>query len=263
MTSESGDPRRFFFVHLQKTAGTTLFRRLKHHFGAEAVYPTPDYQGDVAATIDVDLLVKRFAEHRDEIRLITGHFPLCTTELLDEPFTTFTLLREPVERVLSFLRHQRQVDPRYADASLDEIYETPLLRDGLASNHMVRMLSLTVEEMTNGLLTEVVVDDARVERAKGNLTERIDLMGVQEEFEPFCDALSTRYGWSLGPTHVANRTAPSEASDTLRQQIAADNAMDTALYEYATDLWAARRGSECGGERGRSGPVRRTESGQA
>ena len=45
---------RYFFVHLQKTAGTTLFRRLKHHFGAAAVYPMPEYQGEVGATIDVD-----------------------------------------------------------------------------------------------------------------------------------------------------------------------------------------------------------------
>ena len=52
-----GDDQKFFFVHLQKTAGTTLFRRLKTHFGAEAVYPMPRYQGDVAATLDVPLTV--------------------------------------------------------------------------------------------------------------------------------------------------------------------------------------------------------------
>ena len=27
------DPPRFFFVHLQKTAGTALFQRLRDHFG--------------------------------------------------------------------------------------------------------------------------------------------------------------------------------------------------------------------------------------
>jgi hypothetical protein len=239
-TGAPAPDQKFFFVHLQKTAGTTLFRRLKNHFGVDAVYPMPQYQGDIAATLDVPLLVSRFAEHRDEIRLITGHFPLCTTELLGAEFMTFTLLREPVERTLSFLRHQRQLDARFADSSLDDIYAEPLFRDGLVRNHMVRMLSLTVDEMTEGALTQVVVDDARLERSKQNLVERIDIFGIQEEFEPFCDALATGFGWRLGPAHVANRTERVEVSETLRQQIAADNAMDAALYHFAVDRWSRR-----------------------
>jgi len=234
----TSDAVRFFFVHLQKTAGTTLFRRLRHHFGPDGVYPTPIYQGDIEATLDVDLLVERFAAHREQIRVVTGHFPLCTTELLDAEFVTFTLLREPVERALSFLRHQRQIDPRFAGAPLEEIYATPLFRDGLVRNHMVRMLSLTVEEMTAGALTQVGVDDARLERAKQNLVERIDVVGIQEEFEAFCLLLTERFGWDLGPAQVANQTAPVEATHSLRRQIAADNEMDAELYRFAVDRWS-------------------------
>jgi hypothetical protein len=236
----TGQPTRFFFVHLQKTAGTTLFRRLRHHFGPDAVYPTPAFQGTVEATIDVDLLVERFTAHRDEIRVVTGHFPLCTTELLGAEFATFTLLREPVERTLSFLRHQRQVAPQFAGASLEEIYADPLCRDGLVRDHMVRMLSLTVEEMTAGALTQVVVDERRLERAMANLVERIDVMGIQEQFEPFCDELSARFGWDLGPAHVANQTESAEAPAALREMIAADNVMDAQLYRFAVEQHAAR-----------------------
>ena len=38
--------------------------------------PDPGLPGTVEATLDVDLLVERFAAHRDEIRVVTGHFPL-------------------------------------------------------------------------------------------------------------------------------------------------------------------------------------------
>jgi hypothetical protein len=226
---------QFFFVHLQKTAGTTLFRRLRHHFGREAVYPMPAYQGQVESILDVDLLVERFAAHRRDIRVVTGHFPLCTAELLDADLITFTLLREPVERTLSFLRHQRQVAPQFARASLEEIYADPLCRDGLVRNHMVRMLSLDVEEMTAGALTQVVVDEARLDRAKRNLVDRIDAVGVQEHFEAFCDELASRFGWDLGPAHVANQTEPVDVADALREQIAADNAMDAELYHFAVE----------------------------
>lgn len=241
MTANANEQRqRYFFVHLQKTAGTTLFRRLKQQFGPDAVYPMPQYQGNVEATLDVNLLVERFAKHRDEVRVVTGHFPLCTTELLDADFATFTLLREPVERTLSFLRHQREVAPEFGEATLEEIYAQPLMRDGLVRNHMVRMLSLTVDEMTDGALTAVDVDEARLERAKRNLAERIDVIGIQEQFDGFCEVLAERFGWDLGRAHVANRTSPFAAGDELRAQIALDNSMDIALYDFAVELWKGR-----------------------
>lgn len=231
---------RYFFVHLQKTAGTAVFRRLRNHFGVDAVYPMPQYQGSPETSLGVDHLLARFAVHRDEIRVITGHFPLCVTDLLDAPFSTFTLLREPVERALSFLRHQRQEEPRFAGSSLEQIYADPVCRDGLVRDHMVRMLSLTTDEMTDGALSQVVVDEARLERAKENLADRIDVMGLQEQFEPFCDALAARFGWDLGQPQFANRTQPAEVGDGLRQRIAQDSEMDTELYRFAVDLWAHR-----------------------
>jgi Sulfotransferase family len=231
----AAEPQRFFFVHLQKTAGTALFRRLRIQFGLRAVYPMPEYQGSPETSLGVDELRRRWAEHRDDIRVVTGHFPLCVTELLDAPFTTFTVLREPVERALSFLRHQRQEEPRFHDATLEEIYADPVCREGLIRNHMVRMLSLTVDEMTEGALTPVVVDDARLERAQANLAHRIDVVGVQERFEEFCEELTARFGWDLGDPQFANRSAPAEVDDELRERIAADNAMDLALYRFALD----------------------------
>ena len=122
-------------------------------------------------------------------------------------------------------------------------FADPLLRDGLVRNHMVRMLSLTVDEMTDGALTRVTVDDARVRRAQENLESRIDVMGIQEEFDAFCAELTTRFGWDLGQAHVANRTEPAPASAELCARIAADNAADAELYAFAVDLWHRRAGA--------------------
>jgi hypothetical protein len=232
--------QRYFFVHLQKTAGTALFQRLRHHFGTGAVYPTPEYQGTPEAVLDVDLLVERFARHRSEIRVVTGHFPLCTRQRLPGTFATFTVLRDPVERALSFLRHQREEEPRFRGAPLEEIYEDPICREGLIRNHMVRMLSLSAEEMTDGALTPITVDDARLAAARNALEQRIDVVGVQEWFDPFCEELEDRFGWDLGPPRFANRTAHMDADDDLRARIAADNEYDARLYAFARDLVAER-----------------------
>jgi hypothetical protein len=239
---DGADPL-YFFVHLQKTAGTALFRRLRNHFGVEAVYPMPRYQGTPETSLDVDLLRQRLARHAEEVRVVTGHFPLCVADLLDRPVATFTLLREPVERTLSFLRHQREVEPRFAGAPLERIYDDPVCREGLVRNHMVRMLSLRADEMTEGALTPISFDERRLEAARTNLAERIAVMGIQEDFDAFCDLLSATWGWDLGPPQFANRTAPADASAGLRERIAGDNALDVELYRFAVDLWSRRRPS--------------------
>lgn len=227
---------RYFFVHLQKTAGTALFQRLRHQFDADAVYPMPQYQGTAEAVLDVDLMIERVARHGDEVRVVTGHFPLCTVDRLPGTFATFTVLRDPVERALSFLRHQREQEPRFRDASLEEIYDDPICREALIRNHMVRMLSLSAAEMTDGALTLVTVDDARLAAAQRALHERIDVVGVQERFDAFCAALESRFGWDLGPPRFANRTAAVDVDDALRARIAADNEYDIRLYDVARDL---------------------------
>ena len=236
----AAEPQRYFFVHLQKTAGTALFRRLRNQFGPAGVYPMPQYQGTPEAVLDVDLLVERFARHRSEVRVVTGHFPLCTADRLGVPLATFTVLRDPVERTLSFLRHQRQEEPRFQGVPLEQIYEDPLCRDGLIRNHMVRMLSLSAEEMTDGALTPITVDDDRLAAAQDALVRRIDVVGLQERFDAFCGALAERFGWDLGRPQFANRTPPAEAGDGLRERIAADNELDARLYRFAEELVGGR-----------------------
>jgi hypothetical protein len=239
------EPERFFFVHLQKTGGTALFQRLRESFGPSAVYPTPDDQGDVAAVIDVNHLVARFGAHRDEIRVVTGHFPLCIVDVLDVPFTTFTVLRDPVERTLSLLRRRQAADPRFQGLELEQIYEDAPLRD-IIDNHMVKMLSLTAAEMGPTPLTlPVTANRARLEQAQRGL-ERIDVIGLQERFDDFCAALEGRFGWDLGAPRFANRTPHRPVSAELRDRIAADNAMDGALYEFGRRLVEERGGAAAG-----------------
>jgi hypothetical protein len=223
--------RRFFFMHLQKTAGTALWRRLRQQFAPEEIYPSPDDGQPPATVLSVDHLVGRWAIRHDEIRIVTGHFPLCTVELLDAPFSTLTLLRDPVERTLSFLRHHREMTPSDRERPLEEIYDDPV-RYELVHNHMVKMLSLSVAEMDDGALTHIEFSRARLERAEARLAE-IDVVGFQEDFEAFCVALTERFGWELGPAVFMNRTEPVDVPNALRARIVRDNALDIELYDFA------------------------------
>jgi hypothetical protein len=227
---------RVFFVHMQKTAGTALWRRLKNQFPPEAVYPGPG-DGDPPATVlSVDHLMARWEIRKQQIRVVTGHYPLYTAELLGESFSTITLLRDPVERTLSYLRHHRETTPEDHDRSLEEIYDDPL-RFELLHNHMVKMLSLSIEEMTDGALTPVEFTRDRLETAKRRL-ETVAVVGFQECFDEFCRELTRRFGWSLGQPVFMNRSTPVPVPEAFRARIARDNAPDVELYETARTAFA-------------------------
>ena len=66
------------------------------------------------------------------------------------------------------------------------------------------------------------------------------MVGLQEDFDPFCHLLETRFGWHLGEALVANHTPHVEVGPELRRRIAADNALDVELYAFARELVAER-----------------------
>jgi Sulfotransferase family len=236
--------RRFFVAHMQKTAGTTLRDRLRASFTDEQIYPNASDGPDArTAVISVSHLQERWAARGDRIRLLTGHFPVRTAELLGVPFVTMTVLRHPVDRTLSFLRHQAERRQRGAteDTPLVEIYEDPFRFTHMIQNHMVRTLSLSPEEMVanDGVLTPVAYTPDRLERAKEALAG-LDLFGLQDRFEEFCDELAAGYGLDVGTPLRTNTTQPGTVPDGLADRIAEDNALDMELYDHACRLYGTR-----------------------
>jgi hypothetical protein len=235
----STDRARFFFCHLQKTAGSSLIRRLRRHFGDARIYPDAS-DGQIArCAISVPHLLSRWRERGDAVDLITGHFPLCTQELLGGEFATFTVLREPVARTLSYLQHHRRLTPGDRGKTLEELYDNRFRFHTLIHNHMVKMLSLSAAEMTHGALTLVAFDRDRFDRAKARLST-VDVVGVQDQFDTFCAALRARFGFELGSPVFANRTEPVLATAAFRRRIALDNAFDMELYEVARERVSAQ-----------------------
>tara|TARA_R110000823_G_scaffold304249_1_gene425886 strand:+ start:8838 stop:9551 length:714 start_codon:yes stop_codon:yes gene_type:complete len=228
---------RYFFLHLQKTGGSALKMRLRHCLGERAVYPCPD-DGDLPdAVIRPARLLERMRERGEEVRVVAGHFPLATVDLLPGEYRTFTLLREPVERTLSFLRHQVRTGNTSTD-DLMKLYEDPS-RYRMLHNHMTKMLALDAERTLSGgaILAEVEMTDELLQLAQQRLA-KVDVVGVQEHYDEFVMALEREFGWDLGPPLTANQTEARPVDAAFRERIAEDNALDVALYEYALGLVA-------------------------
>lgn len=247
MTDSTPAPTpRIFVAHMQKTAGTTLRDRLRATFDEHQIYPNASDGDDPrVSVISVSHLQKQWAIRGHEIRLLTGHFPVRTIELLDspDPWVTVTIFRDPVERVLSFLRHQAARRQRGAteDTPIEEIYADEFRFEAMIKNHMTRTMSLAPEEWGpgDGVLASVAYDDERLELAK-RAVAGLSLFGLQHRLDEFCDELGTRYDLTVGPPRRSNTTESYEVPQSFRDRIAEDNALDVALYEYACDLYEQR-----------------------
>ena len=246
--------RRFFFVHVMKTGGLSLVTQLRHNFGGPAVYPDPGLDGDPnwAAALP-GVLLERWEARRHEVRLISGHFPPSTIELLGDEFTTLTLFRQPVERTLSFLRHCSRLDDRFAGWPLEQIYDDPdLQRHRLVRDHMVSIFSVTASQINFGLASYWLQRAAAIPEQAVELPRQCD----REDLDAWRRGSKPQMSWAsrsistssvpssydasagaLAAPFTSTRSKASLPSKTFRDRIADDNALDIELYDFARNLY--------------------------
>lgn len=232
--------RRFFFIHVMKTAGGTLRAHIRANFEPSEVYPSGKFELDMTtANFVIPRLTSLPAARREQVRVFAGHFPFVAVELLGIEATTLTILRHPVERTLSYLRDWRRHHDR--SLSLEQIYEDPFNFPCLIRDHQAKLFALTPTDEPNSYMHVLEVDERRLELAKSNL-ERVDAVGLQERFGELLAELEHRYGWRFG--QLPNRNVSRRRAgvpESFRRRIAADNPADMAFYEHAISLCERRR----------------------
>ncbi|MGH9024725.1 MAG: sulfotransferase family 2 domain-containing protein [Acidimicrobiia bacterium] len=231
---------RFFFLHVMKTGGATFRSHVYRNFGEGEVYPVPR-RDDMQRAWLVDYLLGLPAERRALIRAYTGHFPFVVTELLGEQFVTLTMLRDPVDRTLSYLKHCKRYHEHQRALDLEEIYEDPFYFSCFVHNHQAKLFSMTSDDPLESYMDVIDVDDQRLEIATTNL-EKVDVIGLSERSDEFVDEVARRFG--LRFRKLPNRRVSRESwevSSALRKRIADDNAADVAFYEFAKRLHEQRR----------------------
>ncbi len=246
MTHEPGSRRPLFFIHVMKTAGATLRDHLREQFTPEEVYPSPPYETDLHYdSTSVERLRTLSTQRREPLRLYMGHFPFMAIDFVDREVETLTVLREPIERTVSMLKHLRVWVPAKRDCTLEEIYDDPWLQAWYLQNGQVKIFALRSDDLDHDVndqtyMHHVDVDEHRLKLAKANL-ERIDLMGFADSFDEFLDRLEVRFGWSFRRDRRRNvsATAP-DVTESLLRRIRRDLEADIDFYDHALRL-AGRR----------------------
>jgi sulfotransferase famil protein len=102
-----GSKPLFIFVHIPKTAGTSVTRGLREIFGIKKVYRPPPR----GFRLIREMPLSEFAPYR----CVSAHMPMRVLRAkFGDEASYFTVIREPVARVVSFYRHVLR-DERHAD----------------------------------------------------------------------------------------------------------------------------------------------------
>jgi hypothetical protein len=232
----------FFFVHIMKTGGATLRQHIYANHKPGEVYPVPNHD-DMDRAWLVDYLVDLSPARRAEIRGYTGHFPFVVTQLLGVDLATLTIVRDPVERTISYLKHCKRYHEQHRELTLEEIYQDDFHYHCFIHNHQAKIFSMTADDRLESYMDVIEVDDRRLELAKENLA-KVDVVGLHERYDEFIDALRQRFGWRFD--QVRDRRVSREqweVRSTLSELIADDNSADVAFYDYAKQLHEQRRRS--------------------
>ena len=216
--------RPLVFVHIMKTAGNTLYGLLR------SIYPPKRllklHMDPAQLTLGA----------RAPARVLYGHIDMSVRPFLRVPDERyFTLVREPVERVVSlyyYLRTRPQ-DEGYEAAArypLDEWVE----RSGFAEadNGMVRRLSGAMHAVPFGGCTREMLD-----RAKATIS-RMGMVGLSECFDASYVLMATLFGWPLRSyvSRNVNSDRPQDgASEPLRRAILRCNPFDAELYDFCVE----------------------------
>jgi hypothetical protein len=238
---------RLFFVHVMKTGGATFRRHIERSLGVEHVYPNPDIDTDLlAANISVDHLLGLPAERVRALHAYTGHFPFAVTQMLPGSFTTATVLRDPVERTISYLKHCRKYQEQHHGMALEAIYDDPWYFPTWIQNHQLKVFAFTPDDHPQVVADVIAIDDARIATARANL-ESVDFLGLHEHYDEFVREVSAHFGWTAEAPPSWHVSEPEEIAPSFRRRIADDLAADVEFFEFARELHQRRHRARAAG----------------
>jgi len=244
-----------YFLHIPKTAGTTLISIIDSYFDRKKVLGIHAWK----------YLLPKMPFHFKKYRFVRGHFGYGFYRIVPKKMIYMTVLRDPTDIIISsYKMNQRQPAEakRYSipqDKTISELITDPEIR-GLRNTqtHYIGV-DLDVLSLSKGMSLEELADyqpedhdyfqspnisDERLlEMAKNNLS-KFAFVGLVEKMDESLFLLHYTFGWKPIRDTVKKNVAPDSESiilsDKAKSKIAAWTKLDNKLYSYGKQLFESR-----------------------
>jgi hypothetical protein len=222
------------FVHIPKTAGTTLHKIISHQY--RRIYIHHDTDGPP----DQDL-AKRIQIKNPQV--VMGHFSVGLHSVLPE-IRYVTCLRDPLARIVSHYHHALNDPAHYlhqavVSRNLDLVgYATSGL-SGELTNGMTRMIAGVTD------FHHAVVDSQTLALAKLNIETLFDDVILSEFFDPGVLMLTETLHWQT-PYYLRRKvgnygSAKRKPDEHTRKVIEEHNRFDCELHAWAKQRYENQR----------------------
>lgn len=212
------------FLHVPKSAGTTLNRLIEWEYPLLAMYT-------------VDPVLFRWSRERlwrlpkrrlKRFRVFKGHMKFGLHEVLPQPATYITVLRDPIDRMISafYFMHTYKLHPNYWKFRREGWTLEDFVKRWPKANLQTKMIAGT--DYDAPCTAEIL------RKAKDNL-QYFSVLGLTERFEESLAIMKMRFGWKLESYSSFNITRTRPKKRDLPQStldlIAERNRFDIELYE--------------------------------
>lgn len=222
---------RLIFFHLEKTAGTAISSWLTKALGSGTV--TPQISSNYSSAIKL---------YGGLYPIISGHMILAENEELDPRYKHVTILREPIDRVVSWLFFLATSQPESAmDNPLVISAKNFIQSDGAkVSSEIHETFNLYVQRLSGIDANQVLYSKKNSIEKAWNRLQYFDVVGLYEDMGDFLGRFSSLIQVpkpeSLDSKNkTAHRPKIFEISKMLRERIAEHNQLDLDLYEKFKD----------------------------
>ncbi|MEL7357709.1 MAG: sulfotransferase family 2 domain-containing protein [Cyanobacteria bacterium J06560_6] len=233
------------FTHIVKTAGSTLHFLISRQYNNNQVYRVYDNFRERFPTMLKDLEDENNTAEESEKKVLCTHLGFGLHQFLPRPSIYITMLREPIDRVISSYyygakRHEHIRKLTLKEFVIEECDRSYNLQTRLLSGLRIQD-QLAGHKVTPDEVIDLAVSSNKIlEDAKNNLRNSYEVVGLTERFDESLLLFQKRFGWKNVHYVKANvnKSRPRVqdiSADTLKL-IEEYNSLDLELYEYAQKI---------------------------
>jgi len=223
------DRQALIFLHIPKTAGTTLNRIIEWQYNPLSIFTLDPYRFRATA----ERFMTLSEERRRRIQVVRGHLYYGLHEHLPQGATYITMLREPVARFLSsyYFILRRPLHPLHRKLKKEQLGVEDYLRL-VPHRHNLQC------RLIAGIKDKVIDEGPLLETAKEHLAKSFSVVGICERFEESLMLIAKTFGWEV-PFYENRKVSKNrsrvdqKAIDMIREH----DRLDLELYEFGKGLF--------------------------